>query len=152
MLTFIGCKTRSVDGKGRAPVPMKTRRLLEASGIGQLVLAVDPDPERRAIKVYTPDGWREVVRRLVAKPLGRAASKVAWRLRASAEPCDIDGAGRILIPQAHRAHLGLDGEVAWVSQGHYLELVKPSVLRDLGELTAEEHSEGADELRDLIGI
>lgn len=152
MLTFIGCQTRSVDGKGRTPVPMKTRRLLEANGISQLVLALDPDPERLAVKAYTPQGWQEVVQRLAARPLSRAANKVAWRVRASAEPCDIDGAGRILIPQAHRNHLGLSGEVAWVSQGHYLELVEPGSFKGFEELAPEEHAAGAEELRDLIGI
>ncbi len=152
MLTFVGSYSRAVDGKGRTPVPHKWRRMIESDseGDGTLVLTVDQDPTRTAVRAQTSDGYALTINRLAQAQLSPQAERVARRLRASAEVCEVDGTGRILIPNTMRKHLGITGEVMWVAQGHYLELLSPREFEAQQELAPEEQAAGAEELRQLL--
>lgn len=148
--TFIGSEVRSVDEKGRSPIPRKFRRVLDAHGIDELILAPVQEAKLHAIRVYPPALWQRIADKLVEQDLSASGDAVAWLFRAESEPCELDSAGRILIPAKHRKRLGLGSEVVWAGQGPFIDLLDPEWLRRIEELPAEERMAGAEEIRKTL--
>lgn len=116
---FIGKHQVKLDPKGRISVPAKFRESLSIRGSNQLVITL----WGRCLVAYPMDEWQEVERR--ARDLDTSQEDVRNFLRifyANAADCQVDGQGRILIPEHLRTDAGLEKEVLMSGIGVKFEI------------------------------
>ena len=116
---FIGKHQVKLDPKGRISVPAKFRESLSIRGSNQLVITL----WGRCLVAYPMDEWQEVERR--ARELDTSQEDVRNFLRkfyANAADCQVDGQGRILIPEHLRTDAGLEKEVLMSGIGVKFEI------------------------------
>lgn len=105
-----------VDEKGRVPLPPKFRQELK----GGLVLTAGPD---RCIFGYSVTEWGRLASDL---KVGLVAPSKLRRLRralfASAFNLELDGQGRVALPQVLREHAGIDTEAVVIGADTYFEV------------------------------
>ncbi len=118
-----------VDPKGRMPIPAVFRRLLGDSG--QVVVTLLD----QCLAVYPTSDWARLETQLAALPAFNKQVKALTRLLASrAADCEIDVQGRVLLPPALRAAVGLDRDAVVVGVLNRFEVWSPegwdSFVRD----------------------
>ena len=102
---FIGEYNHNLDQKGRMAVPAKFRCQLSGGAI--VTRGLD-----HCLFLFSPEEWDKLAEKLVALPMTQADSRAFIRLMlAGATDCEIDGQGRILIPEYLREYAGLSKEV-----------------------------------------
>lgn len=145
---FRGVNSINLDAKGRLAIPTRYRAELQDSCEGQLVLTVDRE---KCLLLYPLPEWEEIERRLMRLPtLNPQARRLQRLLVGHATECEMDGQGRVLVPEPLRKFAGLDKEVALIGQGNKFELWNEAVwnlrrdewlaeesLEDIGELSPE---------------
>jgi MraZ protein len=145
---FRGVNSINLDAKGRLAIPTRYRAELQDSCEGQLVLTVDRE---KCLLLYPLPEWEEIERRLMRLPtLNPQARRLQRLLVGHATECEMDGQGRVLVPEPLRKFAGLDKEVALIGQGNKFELWNEEVwnlrrdewlaeesLEDIGELSPE---------------
>lgn len=111
-----GSYTHKLDSKGRMVLPARFREEL-----GQSVVAtVGID---RCITVYPQPQWEAFLGRLEAMSTGTSKSRDIRRIiLALAHEIEIDGMGRILVPQQLRERTGIVQEVSVNGNGDKLEI------------------------------
>ena len=124
---FKGRYDHAVDGKGRASLPARFRELLALSGDDRMVLTTALDEEHPHIVAYPHSGWRDFEEKLARQPTFDTSIIALKRLYvANAVECQVDGHGRILIPQALRDHAGISREATWLGMTTVVELWQPA--------------------------
>lgn len=141
---FRGCNSISVDNKGRLAVPSKYRERLACLANGNLVLTLNPLD--RSLWLYPLNEWELIETKLGALSdfdrLGRRAKQM---MRGYASDCQMDGQGRILIPQELRTYAGLEKQVVILGQGNKFEIwdeqswnrLREEWLEDIGTESGE---------------
>ena len=122
MAVFRGEHALTIDAKGRVPVPAKFRDRLKALEIGTVVLTLNLMSER-CLSAYPLPEWERLeddIRRLPS--LDDNAYLLTHLLIGQATECDMDGHGRILVPQSLRDSAGLDRRLRMVGLVHKFEL------------------------------
>ena len=90
---FMGEYRHNTDSKGRIIVPARFRDELGSL----LILTKGLDG---CITVYTPKQWERIIEQLYKLPNTKKESRMYIHMVTSkAAECEVDGAGRILIPQ-----------------------------------------------------
>lgn len=159
--SFRGEFSQKVDGKGRLSIPAAFRRHLEdgdpeyrarrealrgeddkVKGGARFVI-VYGDARREFLECYTVEGMAALEARILAIPRGtpsrRALERVFITLSTVAE---IDGDGRIVLPQKLREKLGLAEEAVFAGTADTFQIWQPEAYeRDVAE-KAEEEIEG----------
>ena len=98
---FIGEYRHTFDTKNRISLPAKFRKELGSSVI--VTRGLD-----RCLFVYPKSAWKKEAAKIAAHSTGSAAGRGLSRLMlAGAVEADVDGAGRILIPDYLRMFAGL---------------------------------------------
>ena len=116
---FRGVNTLNLDAKGRMAMPSKYRDRLASMSDGQLVVTVDRD----CLLVYPLPDWEVVERKLVKLPsYNPQARRLQRLLMGYATECELDGNGRILLPQPLREFANLEKRVVLIGQGNRFEL------------------------------
>jgi MraZ protein len=117
---FRGIHRIALDGKGRLSVPAAYRqRLLDTVG-GQLVLTVDRDG---CLLLYPVDVWEGIERKLIElSSLNKRARALKRLMIGHAEECQLDTAGRILVPGPLRDFANLEKQIVLVGQGNKFEI------------------------------
>ncbi len=126
---FVSTFTNKIDGKGRVSVPAPFRAVLERDGYAAGALnsvycypsldapALDAGGERLAKKI---DGL------LSGLPdYSDERDELSVALYGDVQILTIDGDGRIVIPEALRAHAGLDAAVTFVGLGDKFQMWEP---------------------------
>lgn len=129
---FRGSEEVKVDAKGRVSIPAKFRRVFEAC---------DPDfePGRRAqmvvvygfadwnhLRLYTVEAIDEIDADIARMPRGSAERLYLETLMSGlSEEAEIDGDGRLVLPQKLREKVGLDERAFFMAQGDYLKVWTP---------------------------
>ena len=117
---FRGVSQLSLDAKGRMAMPAKYRDRLQEMCAGQLVITVDRD---HCLLLYPLPEWEEIERKLVRLPsLNKTARRLQRLLVGHATECELDGAGRILLPPPLREFAKLDKRIVLIGQGNKFEL------------------------------
>jgi len=117
---FRGISAISLDGKGRLSIPTKHRERLIEQCDGQLIVTIDRDG---CLLLYPLPEWEEVEAKLVRlSSTNRAARSLKRLLMGHAEECQLDAAGRVLLPAPLREFAKLDKRVVLVGQGNKFEL------------------------------
>jgi len=118
---FRGVSEISLDAKGRMAMPARYRDLLIEKYDGRLVATVDFSGD--CLLLYPIDGWEVIQQKLESLSSFDDASRRAQRmLIGHAHDLEMDGSGRILLPQILRSRARLDKQLALVGQGMKFEI------------------------------
>ncbi|WP_085835964.1 division/cell wall cluster transcriptional repressor MraZ [Aquimixticola soesokkakensis] len=159
---FIGEHTFKVDSKGRMSIPAPFRRELEegdpnaaATGRPRMVIVYGADTQKM-LQVYTQSAFEKLAADINALPRGTKRRVMLQRLILNkAQPTEVDPDGRLVIPAALRAKIGLENEAYFAGVGETFEIWKPETFRAEDDLNtdkwAEEMGEDFDPLSLLAG-
>jgi MraZ protein len=119
---FRGQFTHSVDAKGRISLPARFRDVLLADGDARFVLTpalFDP-----CLHLYPMRAWEEFEQKVSELPsLDPNAVRFRRMYVSAAVECELDKAGRVLVPTLLRERAELDkSEAIWAGMGRILEL------------------------------
>jgi MraZ protein len=118
---FRGQYVHSIDAKGRVSVPARLRDGLLEGGASAFILT--PDPFEPCLHLYAMQAWEEFERKIAALP---SLDPNVMRFRrvyvSAAIECEIDRAGRVLVPPHLREHAELNKEVLFAGTGLKIEL------------------------------
>jgi transcriptional regulator MraZ len=110
---YFGQYDHTIDAKGRVSVPALWRDQL--LGDLRLVLAPFTVSGERCIDVYPFAEWSKLLERFSTLPRFNAkAIKFQMGYLGRSHPCDVDPAGRILVPPPLRKHAELEKDVVFV--------------------------------------
>jgi MraZ protein len=132
---FIGEYTFKVDGKGRVSIPADFRRELEEgdplasqTGRPRMVIVYGHDAQKQ-LQVYTYNDYRALAAEIAQMPRGSQRRKIMQSLILNkARPTEVDSDGRLVLPQALRDKIGLDGTAYFGGMGETFEIWKPETF------------------------
>ena len=117
---FRGTSSINLDAKGRLAIPVKYRTQLKQQGGGSVVVTADKD---QCLLLYGACEWVNVENRINSLPdMDRNARIFKRFFIGNAADCDMDGQGRILLPEHLREFAKLDKRVALVGQVNKFEI------------------------------
>ena len=147
---FRGVQHINMDAKGRLAVPARQREgLLEQCG-GRVVITIDT--QSTCLTLYPLPEWERIEAEIQALPALNPAVKRFQRLMLGyAADIELDGNGRVLMPQSLREYAHLEKKVVLVGQGNKLELWAEDrwVAEREAALSADADSALPDELMSL---
>lgn len=123
---LIGQYLNSVDDKGRLLIPSKFRNEIAGDRV-----VVAPGLEQ-CLRLYTPDAWKVVVEEIMSSgsTFQKETRKLLRALLSPASECEIDKAGRILVPQNLREKVALVDKVLVQGVVEYIELWNPDLYEE----------------------
>jgi len=113
---FLGEYEYRVDAKGRVPLPPKFREKLKDG----VVLTAGPE---KCIVAYSPSEWEKLASNLTGGSI--VPSKLRRLNRAvfaSAYSLEVDGQGRVALPQLLRDHAAVRDDVVVAGANTYFEI------------------------------
>lgn len=117
---FRGAAKVTLDAKGRMVLPTRYREYALERGQGKLVATVDRD---QCLLLYPLPDWELIERKLMSLPSLHAQARRLQRLMVGhATELDLDGHGRLLLPQELREFALLERRGMLVGQGNRCEL------------------------------
>jgi MraZ protein len=118
---FRGQFQHAIDAKGRISLPARFRELLLPEGRHDFVLT--PDLFEPCLHLHPMPAWEELERRIAALP---ALDPNVIRFRrlyvSAANECELDKAGRLLVPTALRERAALERDVVFAGMGPRIDL------------------------------
>ena len=118
---FRGVQHINMDAKGRMAVPARQRDALASQSAGCVVITIDT--QSPCLAIYPLPEWERIEAAVQALPALKPAVKRFQRLVLGyATDLELDGSGRILLPQSLRDYARLEKKVVLVGQGNKLEL------------------------------
>ena len=118
---FRGVQHINMDAKGRLAMPARQREPLLSQCEGQIVVTIDT--QTACLVVYPLPEWERIEREVQALPALKPAVKRFQRLVLGyATDIELDGSGRMLLPQSLREYAQLDKKLVLVGQGNKLEI------------------------------
>ena len=116
-MAFRGHFDYSLDAKNRLNVPAKFRAAF-SSGV---VLAKALEP---CVAVWAPDTFERWTESFLSNlnPVSPERRKLTRYFAGSSFDVELDSAGRVMVPPAHRGFAGIDRQVMFVGTGEALEL------------------------------
>lgn len=140
---FIGEFTHSIDTKGRIAIPAKFRVKLANEAI--ITRGLD-----NCLFVFTKHDWDELAKKLISLPLAQANSRAFARLMlAGAMEAELDGQGRILVPDYLREYAGLAKEGVVAGLYNRIEVWNSEKWADYKKKTESNSEEIAEKLGEL---
>ena len=103
----------SLDAKGRLAIPSRLRD--ELGSVFYVTLSMD-----RCLSAYSAESWKKFSDKVDAMPFVK--QRKMRPLFAFAARCEVDGQGRILLPQNLREYAGLEKSVTVVGCNNHAEL------------------------------
>lgn len=120
-MNFRGINGVNLDEKGRLAIPTCHRERLKCVSEGKLVVTIDT--EDKCLLLYPLPAWEEIETKLANFPsFNQAARRIQRLLIGHATNLEMDGQGRILLPQELRDFANLTKKITVVGQGKKLEL------------------------------
>jgi MraZ protein len=140
---FRGQSLHRLDAKGRLRVPAKFREVLDSHEINSMVVTSTP----KYLVAYAPDAWEEVEAKATntsqVQPYHRAFMRYYI---SSAEECELDKQGRILIPNILRQRVGIEQEVMLAGMLGNFEIWDKAAWEREMKWSAENFSQIAEEM------
>jgi MraZ protein len=110
-----------MDAKGRVAIPTRHRDDLIKECGGRLVVTMSTND--RCLWLYKLNTWESVEKKVIDLPtLNAHTRRIKQVLIGSADDCDMDGSGRILLPANLREFAQLSKKIALVGQGDKFEV------------------------------
>ena len=118
---FRGVQHINMDAKGRLAMPARQREPLLSQCDGQIVVTIDT--QSACLAIYPLPEWERIEREIQDLPALKPAVKRFQRLILGyATDLELDGSGRMLLPQSLREYAKLDKKLVLVGQGKKLEV------------------------------
>jgi MraZ protein len=137
---FRGVNSLNLDAKGRLAIPARYRDGLLRQSDGKMVVTINY--AERCLWLYPLADWDEIERKLVDLPsLDPAAQKLKRILIGHANDCDLDAAGRVLLPAPLREFANLDKHVVMIGQGNKFEIWNEQLWNERREQWLTEDTE-----------
>lgn len=134
---FRGLNNINLDAKGRMAVPSRYREMLLSRYSGRLVATIDT--QQKCLLLYPVDEWDEIQAKLDRLPsFDPHARRVQRMLIGYATDLEMDGSGRILLPQVLRNYAELDKHVALVGQGKKFEIWSEALWNEQMDVWTQE--------------
>jgi len=118
---FFGTFEHSIDERGRLAIPARYRRAFVDGGV------VRPGPDG-CLEIYTQETFDEEAQRRLASEDGnrrRTARRTRRGFMHDAYSLELDRQGRVLVPTVLREGASIDGRVAVIGCGDYIEIWDP---------------------------
>jgi MraZ protein len=110
-----------MDAKGRLAMPARQREPLLTHCQGQIVVTIDT--QSKCLAIYPLPEWERIEQDIQGLPALKPAVKRFQRLMLGyATDLELDGNGRVLLPQSLREYAQLEKKLVLVGQGNKLEL------------------------------
>ena len=111
----------NMDAKGRLAMPARQREPLLSRCDGQIVVTIDT--QTPCLVIYPLPEWERIEQDIQGLPSLKPAVRRYQRLVLGyATDLELDGNGRMLLPQSLREYARLDKKLVLVGQGNKLEL------------------------------
>lgn len=148
---FRGRHVHTIDAKGRVSVPSRFRERIPAvDGAARVVVTPDPFGEP-CLHLYPMSAWEEIERKISALPgFQKHAVRFRRRFVAHAEECEIDRAGRLLVPPYLRERARLEKDVLWAGAITKIELWSKDAWESEAALSPEEERAYRDAISEWI--
>jgi MraZ protein len=118
---FRGATKITLDEKGRMVMPTRYREQLVERAQGKVVVTVDS--RDRCLLIYPLPEWDLIEAKLTSLPtLNEEARRLTRLMIGHAVDFELDGHGRILLPQELREFAGLQRQGMLIGQGRKFEL------------------------------
>ena len=118
---FRGVQHINMDAKGRLAMPARQREPLLTRCEGQMVVTIDT--QSNCLVIYPLPEWEGIEREIQNLPALKPAVKRFQRLMLGyATDLELDGNGRMLLPQSLREYAQLEKKLVLVGQGNKLEI------------------------------
>ena len=125
---FRGKFKHHLDEKGRLSLPSKFREVLRVK-YGTETLVITNLPE--CLVAYPVFEWKKLEEKLLNLPFGMKQAREFLRyFLGSAEECEPDKQGRILLPQSLREEIQIEKEVILLGMLTYFEIWNPKTLSE----------------------
>jgi len=152
---FRGVSSINLDAKGRIAIPTRYRAELQDSCECQMVVTVAVDDkcigEKGCLWLYPVPEWEKLELTVSKLPtLNKMAGKLKRFLIGNASECEMDGQGRLLLPEKLRKFAGMEKRIVLVGQLNKFEIWNESAWEDKeNEWMSGDDSEGLEELGSL---
>jgi len=152
---FRGVSSINLDAKGRLAIPTRYRAELQDSCECQMVVTVAVDDrcvgEKGCLWLYPVPEWEKLELTISKLPtLNKMAGKLKRFLIGNASECEMDGQGRLLLPEKLRRFAGVEKRIVLVGQLNKFEIWNESAWEDKeSEWMSGDDSEGLEELGSL---
>lgn len=130
---FRGSEEVKVDAKGRVSIPAKFRRVFEAcddewsAGKRPQLVIVHGTRDWNYLRLYTMQAMQEIDDQISALPRGSAERNLLENIYSGlADEAEIDGDGRLVLPQKLREKIGLTDSAFFISAGDSLKVWSPA--------------------------
>ena len=145
---FRGNHPTRVDEKGRLKVPAEFKRVIDEK-YGQQYYITSLDG--KVAQVYPFEEWERIEQKLAAlSTFNPTKKKFLTRTNYYGQVVEMDGQGRLLIPQILRESAHLRGEVAVLGQLTYLEVRNLEALQK--EIDEQAFTDDDTSTLDKLGI
>ena len=136
---FTASSVHKVGQKGRVSVPSSYRRVLEALGAVGAVYLVPSLVDAGAIEGYAPVEFNRLADRILRMhPASPQRRVLQQSFIGTAELCELDSTGRLVLPPAFRALAGIGAEAKFVGAGDKFQIWEPAACGSaLDALVAE---------------
>lgn len=145
---FRGNHPTRVDDKGRLKVPAEFKRVIdEKYGTRFYITSLDG----KVAQLYPFEEWEQIEQKLAALPtFNPSKKKFLSRVNYWGQEVEMDGQGRLLLPQLLRESAQIKGEVAVIGYQKYLEVRSLEAYRE--EMEKEPFTAEDGKTLDDLGI
>ena len=148
---FRGVQHINMDAKGRLAMPARQREPLLSECGGQVVVTIDT--QSACLTIYPLPEWERIEKDIQGLPALNPAVKRFQRLMLGyATDLELDGNGRMLLPQPLREYAQLDKKLVLVGQGNKLELWSESLWLSEREQALQDSGPAADLPEELMSL
>jgi MraZ protein len=148
---FRGVQHINMDAKGRLAMPARQREPLLSECGGQVVVTIDT--QSACLAIYPLPEWERIEKEIQNLPALKPAVKRFQRLMLGyATDLELDGNGRMLLPQSLREYARLDKKLVLVGQGNKLELWSESLWLAERDQALQDSGPGAELPEELMSL
>ncbi len=144
-MAFRGVHTINLDGKGRFSIPVKYRADLEKDCNCNLVVTANMDGCLVMYPLPLWEGAEETLKNLPS--FNKSAMRLQRFILGYASQCDMDGHGRILLPEQLRAFAKLDKRIVLCSLVNKFEIWAEDAWKENVNALLQDDSE---ELKEIV--
>ena len=145
---FRGNHPTRVDDKGRLKVPAEFKRVIDEKYGTQFYIT---SRDGKVAQIYPFEEWEQIEERLAGlSTFNPTKKKFLSRVNYWGQQVEMDGQGRLLLPQLLREAAQIKGEVAVVGYQKYLEVRNLEAYRQ--EILQEQFTPEDEKTLDELGI
>ena len=145
---FRGNHPTRVDEKGRLKVPAEFRRVIDEKYSQQFYIT---SLDGKVAQIYPFEEWERIEQKLAGlSTFNPTKKKFLARVNYWGQQVEMDGQGRLLIPQLLRESAQIRGEVAVMGNLTYLEVRNAETFRK--EIETEQFTADDEKTLDELGI